>query len=125
MARSLAGKRILVVEDEYFIASDLKQALEAAEARVIGPVATLGAALLLAEAEQLDAAILDVNLEGDFSFPLAEQLTQKGVPYLLLTGYDGWALPDKYRDVPRVAKPFAPSAVVSSIEGLVAAEEAV
>jgi DNA-binding response OmpR family regulator len=124
MAGALSGKRILIVEDEYFIASDMQQALVREGAIVAGPVPTLSGGLALVASERIDCAILDVNLEGDVSFPLARQLQEMGVPYLLLTGYDGWSLPAEYRGVPRIAKPFAVSGVVSMLERLVTTEEA-
>ena len=114
----LAGKRILVVEDEYFIAADLKRALGQRGAAVVGPVADLAAGLEMARTEPLDAAILDVNLEGAFSYPLADRLAAAGVPHLFLTGYDPWALPEAYRDRPRVAKPFVLGALIETVERL-------
>lgn len=123
MSGKLSGKRILVVEDEYFIASDLKRALAGAEAEVVGPVGDLESGLRLAEDGPLDAAVLDVNLSGVFSYPIAEKLAGASVPHLFLTGYDGWALPDRHRDTPRVAKPFTVVTVVAEVERLCAKEE--
>ena len=122
--RRLTGKRILIVEDEYFIASDLKRALDEREAVVLGPMASLGAGLAALDGGgRIDMAVLDVNLNGDESFEIADRLTQRGVPIMFLTGYDGWALPSAHRGTPRLAKPFAPDAVVRVIERLVAAAE--
>lgn len=119
MASALDGKRILVVEDEYFIASDIKRTLKKAGAIVVGPVGTLKGGLSLAE-EQIDAAVLDVNLEQAMSFPIADRLQTLDIPYMFLTGYDGWSLPAEYRDAARLAKPFPPQSVVSMIEKLIA-----
>ena len=118
----LAGKTILVVEDEYFIASDLKRALEKEDATVVGPAGNIGKGLSLLGEEPIDAAILDVNLEGTTSYPIADRLGEQSVPYVFLTGYDGWALPDAYRDAPRVAKPFSMRAVLACVEQLVGVE---
>lgn len=115
----LAGRKILVVEDEYFIASDLKRMLIGEGAAVVGPVGDLASGMSLAE-EQLDAAVLDVNLENVMSFPIADRLQGRNVPYMFLTGYDGWALPPDYRDATCLAKPFATGAVVSMVEKLIA-----
>ena len=106
MSDDLKTKRILIVEDEYFIASDLSRALIAAGAEVVGPVGDLTAGLHLAGTEDIDAAILDVNLDGTMSYPIADRLAQTQVPHLFLTGYDGWSLPATYRDIPCLAKPF-------------------
>lgn len=115
---SLAGKRILAVEDEYFIADDIRRALMREEVEVLGPVQTVDAALAIAEAERLDAAILDVNLHGTMSFPIADRLNEQGVPYALATGYDDWALPERFGAAQRVAKPFHMPTVVELLERL-------
>ncbi|MEH3048410.1 response regulator [Sphingomonas adhaesiva] len=120
----MTGKRILIVEDEYFIASDLKRALGDQDAVVLGPVGSLDAGLAaVAAAEPIDLAVLDVNLDGAESYPIADRLAELGVPFMFVTGYDDWAMPRAYRDTPRLAKPFPPGAVVRAIERLVAAPE--
>lgn len=106
MSDELKAKRILVIEDEYFIASDLARALIAAGAEVVGPAGDLAAGLRLADGEEIDAAILDINLDGAMSYPIADRLTQAQVPHLFLTGYDGWSLPTAYRNIPCLPKPF-------------------
>lgn len=120
MTGRLSGKRILVVEDEYYIAADLQQALEAEEATVVGPVARVADALERAS-EPLDAALLDVNLHGEASFAIAERLTRAHVPYMFLTGYDSWAMPGQYAEVPRLTKPFVMARVVEAVEQMVTA----
>lgn len=79
MTGVLAGRRVLVVEDEYFIAVDLKRALSKEGALVVGPVRDLAAGLSLAD-EPIDAAILDVNLEEAMSYPIADRLRDRKVP---------------------------------------------
>lgn len=115
---SLKGRRILIVEDEYFIASDLKRVLESVEADVIGPVGDLASGLDLAYREALDAAILDVNLEGTLSYRLADFLAQHHVPHAFVTGYDGWSMPEAYRDRPRITKPFTDISVLAAVAAL-------
>ena len=105
MTEGLTGKRILIVEDEYFIAADLKRALAEAGAIVVGPAGTLASAQALID-DDIDLALLDVNLDGEHSYPLANRLHERAVPFAFLTGYDQWALPPAYRDVPRLDKPF-------------------
>jgi len=119
MAEMLAGKRILVVEDDYFIASDIRRMLQGQGAVVVGPVGDLQAALSLAE-EPIDAAVLDVNLEEATSYPVADRLGTRDIPYMFLTGYDGWSLPPDYRGAARLAKPFGANAVVAMLEVLMA-----
>lgn len=118
MTGVLAGKRVLIVEDEYFIATDIKRTLKREGAEIVGPVGNLESGLSLAD-EDLDAAILDVNLEEASSYPIAERLRDRRVPYLFLTGYDAWALPAEHRDTARLAKPFPPQSVVTMVEALV------
>lgn len=116
----LTDKRILVIEDEYFIASDLQRALVAEGATVVGPTGDIGVGLGLARDERLDGALLDVNLGGSFIYPLADELKARGVPWLFVTGYDNWSLPSAYRDAPLVAKPFSMTVVVDAIARLMA-----
>ena len=122
MTGALAGKRILVVEDEYFIASDIKRSLNKEGAVVVGPVGNLAGGLSLAE-EPIDAAVLDVNLDQAMSYPIADRLRTRSIPYMFLTGYDGWSMPAEYRDAARLAKPFPPQTVVAMVEKLVSIEQ--
>lgn len=117
MTGALTGKRILIVEDEYFIAADLKRAISQQGAEIVGPVGNLKAGLDLAS-EPIDVAVLDVNLEEALSYPIADRLRSSGVPYVFLTGYDGWSLPAAYQDDVRLAKPFAIQSVVAAVEKL-------
>ena len=107
LAAAVRGRRVLVVEDEYMLAQDLRQELEGMGAEVLGPVPSVAGALaLLAGTAVPDAAILDVNLGGEMVFPVAEALRERGVPFIFTTGYDGWSLPPAYAEVPRCEKPF-------------------
>ncbi|WP_027133192.1 response regulator [Geminicoccus roseus] len=104
----LRGRIILVVEDEFFIADDLAATLEGHGARVVGPVGSLTKAMALMEScGRLDAAVLDVNLNGELCFPLAGSLIQRGVPFLFTTGYDEQGIPPDLRHVPRLEKPIS------------------
>ena len=99
------GKRILVVEDEYYIADDLRRAIDRAGASIMGPVGNVAAALAAIDRERPDAVILDVNLNGDPSYAVAERLEREAIPFIFFTGYDGWSLPGQHRDTPRLTKP--------------------
>lgn len=104
---SLRGCRVLIVEDEYLIADDLRNALTGAGAEVLGPIGSVeGATDFIAGEPRIDAAILDVNLRGEMVFPVADALRERGVPFAFATGYDQWALPDRFADAPRYEKPF-------------------
>lgn len=103
----LKGLRVLVVEDMLMVAEMIADMLDSAGARVVGPVGRVGAALDLARQAELDGALLDVNLAGESSGPVAEALCDRGIPFIFLTGYsDTSALPAAFRETPRVLKPF-------------------
>lgn len=121
----LARWRVLVVEDQYFLANDMQRALQAAAATVVGPVPTLAQAARIVRTEQLDAAVLDVNLRGQPVFPIMDMLMARGVPFALMTGYGRWAIPAAYRDLPRMEKPVAPRRIVAVLAGLRAGPAAV
>jgi CheY-like chemotaxis protein len=109
---SLSGRRVLVVEDEFFLADDLAQAVAQLGAEVIGPVPTRKEALaLLAAAGKVDLAVLDINLEDEAVFPVADVLVEQGVPFLFATGYDQASIPARYQHVPRWEKPFDPQSL--------------
>lgn len=120
MNDTLAGKRILIVEDEFFIAADLRRVLQDEGVIVVGPTGDLSAGLALASDEALDAAILDVNLDGAPSYPIAATLCGRSVPFLFVTGYDDWALDEAYRMSPRISKPCNSGMIVQAIEQMIA-----
>ena len=116
---ALAYRRVLIVEDEYFLADDMAQALEKLGAQVVGPVPTTGAALELLSDKPVDAAILDINLKGQMVFPVADTLREQGVPFVFATGYEENAVPEDYRDVPRWEKPFRPEDLAKALPQLI------
>jgi DNA-binding LytR/AlgR family response regulator len=115
---ALAGRRVLVVEDEYLLAAEVVKDIRALGAEVIGPVATVDDALdLLAETERLDAALLDLNLCGEMAFPIADALMERGVPFVFATGYDRFAIPPRYAAVRRFEKPVDIRALAGLLSG--------
>lgn len=112
----IRGRRILVVEDEFLIAEELRDALEELGAEVIGPVATVDAALAVVRSLQaLDAATLDMTLGREKSCRVAEALLERGVPFVLVSGYGERGLPEALRSVPRCEKPFDISKIVEAL----------
>ena len=99
------GRRILLAEDEYLIAEAMRRNLEKAGATVVGPVASVVAALALVESEQIDGALLDVSLRDQEVFPVADALFARGIPFLFATGYGATDLPTQWRIAPRCEKP--------------------
>jgi DNA-binding response OmpR family regulator len=110
------GLRVLVVEDTLLVAEMIEDELQEIGCDVVGPVPRLAQALALAKTERLDGALLDVNLAGEYTFPVAEVLTERNVPFAFLTGYGDAGLPPAFRSIPRLTKPFA----FSDLETLIA-----
>jgi DNA-binding LytR/AlgR family response regulator len=106
-SNGLRNRRLLIVEDDYMIAVELAQSLEALGVEVIGPAASVEDALALVEQEggRMDGAVLDINLRGRRVYPVAEVLTARGVPFVFATGYDAMMIPEDYAGVPRCEKP--------------------
>ncbi len=100
----LSGKRVLVVEDEYVIASDLSHRLKAVGVKVAGPVATVDQALALAD-DGLDAAVLDLNLHEVMAYPVARELERRGVPFVVTTGYEKSSISEPYMHMRTLEKP--------------------
>lgn len=119
MTLALSGKRILVVEDESILGMLLEEALIQEGAQVVGPAATLAEALELATEADLDAAVLDVNLAGLESYPVAELLEQRCVPYVFATAYGRHSNP-RLENARMIRKPYALRELVEALGSLVA-----
>lgn len=104
---SLDGARILVVEDEFFIADDLVRALRKSGAKPVGPVGSAADARRLLKKERPDAAILDLNLRGEIASDLIEQLADERVPCLIVSGYSEQSFPEEFKHFPSFEKPVA------------------
>lgn len=103
----LAGRRVLVVEDEWLLASDTARALQQAGAIVVGAVANLQDALsLVGEAGPFDAALLDIKLGAEMAYPVADRLREMAVPFAFVSGYAPGVRPARFEDVPFHEKPF-------------------
>jgi CheY-like chemotaxis protein len=112
----LTGRRILVVEDEYFLADDIGRAFRALGAEIAGPVGHLEDALeILNDGGILDAAVLDVNIRNEMIFPLARQLRARGVPFVFTTGYDKITVGPEFQDVPLWEKPIDVAAMAQKL----------
>jgi CheY-like chemotaxis protein len=102
----LFGRRILVVEDEIFVVWMLEEILSGLGYKIVGPAARVNEALALIEAESIDAALLDLNLNGEKSYPVADALIARGVPFFFSTGYNKDSLLNDYRGFPILQKPY-------------------
>jgi CheY-like chemotaxis protein len=108
--------RVLVVEDEYIIATDICLELAAEGFEVVGPAGTLDHAFALAATTaDLDAAVLDVNIGGHPIFGVADILSSRRIPFVLASGYDQALLPARHRNVPKFEKPLILRDVVDAL----------
>jgi CheY-like chemotaxis protein len=114
-APDLHGLRILVVEDMLLVADVIVEELLDHGCSVAGPVARLEHGLALAACEELDGALLDVNLAGERCFPIADELARRSIPYAFLTGYGEGGIPPEYQHAPRLVKPFQPQALIELV----------
>ena len=111
----LRGARVLVAEDEYTIAMFLVDFLEMKDVQVVGPAGNLKALGELLDTNDVDVALLDINLGGELVYPLADRLRAQGVPFLLTSGYDD-NVPARFADAPRCAKPYRLEALARALE---------
>jgi PAS domain S-box-containing protein len=109
--RSLADKRLLVVEDELLVGMLVKSMLDDLGAAVVGPCGRLADGLAAAKTERFDGAILDLNLAGEAADPLADLLLARGVPFVFITGYQRESLDRRYANVPMLQKPIDAAAL--------------
>lgn len=115
---SLQGARVLVVEDEYYIADDLRRTLHTAGARVVGPCSTLAKANDAIDTGEFDCAVIDLNLHGESAVPIADRLLREGRSFAIATGYGSDVIPSTLKGVPRIEKPFDPPALLEVIKQL-------
>lgn len=110
----LNGLRILVVEDDYYLATDAKTTIQEAGGKVVGPFATVGEARAAFDADGADLAVVDINLGDGPAFDFARHLHSAKLPFLFATGYDQAVVPDDLKTIVRLEKPFRPAELVSA-----------
>ncbi len=116
--RDLSGAHILVVEDEYDLATRMQRDLTERGVDVVGPVPSVADAFeLMSATPSLDGAILDVNLQGELAFPLAEALRKRNIPFVFVSGYDRPIVPQEFQDVRFYSKPVVPGEIAASLLG--------
>lgn len=120
----LAGRRVLIVEDEYFLADDLRLMLVEQRVNVVGPVPSLSAGLSVIESDGLDCAVLDVNLGGEDVFAICNALARRNIPFLFVTGFGSGQIPPEFRHVPRLDKPLDRAALFDALRELMPASQA-
>ena len=115
---TLNGCSVLVVEDDFYLAEDNREALEEAGATVLGPYGEEEDALGYIVESRPDIAVLDLNLGSGPSFRVPRAVKAIGVPMLLVTGYDDDILPPDLVDTPRLRKPISSAKVVATVAEL-------
>ncbi len=116
---SLTGRVVLLVEDSVIIALDLEDLLKSRGAAEVLSVATIGAGREILAHALPDVALLDINLGAETSIPLADDLQDRRIPYLFLSGYGVEVdLTDRHRGAPRIGKPIDRDALLEAIDSL-------
>jgi CheY-like chemotaxis protein len=118
-----SGRRILLVEDEPIVAWLLNDILVDLGLAVVGPASSVNQALAMIDAESIDLAVLDVNLKGQMSYPIADVLVARGVPFVFSTGYDIGRLQAGYRTFPALQKPFHRAELTDTLAKLLMSKE--
>jgi DNA-binding NtrC family response regulator len=111
----LKGCRVLIIEDEFFLADDLERALRDDGAEVIGPVGERSEAMRLIDCDGFDVAIIDLNLRDESAYPLADELERKGIPFIFATGYSSAMIPERYSRILRWEKPYEVDGIVEGL----------
>ena len=112
--------RVLIVEDEWLIAASLEDDLREAGFDIVGPAPTLVAARKLLDEQHFNAAVLDVTLGEEKSYPIARLLIERGIPFLFLSGYTEGDLPVEFNGAPLMTKPANGALVARAIKALLA-----
>ena len=119
----ISGRKVLIVEDEMIVAWLLEDMLAELGCAVVGPAASVKQAMAMIDAAPIEVAVLDVNLNGEMSYPVADALTARGVPFVFVTGYDKNRMLDGYRALPVLQKPFHRSELTDTLAQLLASAE--
>jgi CheY-like chemotaxis protein len=116
----LSGRRVLVVEDEYFLADEIVQALATFGAGIVGPFGELQEATQIVDDNvAIDAAIIDINLRSEMVFPLARTLRARKIPFVFTTGYDSSSIAAEFQDIRLWEKPLDVAAMTHELTKLI------
>ena len=112
------GTRVLLVEDQVLVSMYLAGMLTEIGCDVVGPAATVASALEMARSQSLEGAVLDINMRGEYSFPVARELRDRGIPFFFTTGHSDAILPDDLQGVPCLTKPVSMHRFAELVRGL-------
>jgi CheY-like chemotaxis protein len=118
MDKLLSGRSILVVEDEMLVLLNIEDMLADHGCTSVSAAANANQALSLIDAQDFDAAMVDLNLNGEKSYRVADALAARGVPFVFSTGYSGDSLDERYRDRPVLGKPYRDDELVETLTRL-------
>jgi DNA-binding response OmpR family regulator len=122
--RRESDPRVLIVEDEWLIAAEVERELNEAGFATVGPVPSIERALAAIERGSIDAAILDIRLQSEDSYPVANALTARRIPFLFMTGYSAEELSAPYCGHACLTKPFSSQGLIEAVAGMLAREPA-
>jgi two-component SAPR family response regulator len=117
-SHALDGRCVLVVEDQYLVADEIRRMIIGMGGDVLGPAPRSAAALSLLSNASVDFALLDINLGDGDAYPVAAELMRREVPFIFATGYEPWVIPEAFRSVPRLDKPLTPKTLADAVQRL-------
>lgn len=103
---TISGLRTLLVEDEALVAMLLEDMLVELGHQVMATVSRRGEAFRLIDEMPVDLAVLDINLDGEQTYPIASVLSSRQIPFIFSTGYDSAGIHEDWRHIPLLQKPF-------------------
>lgn len=116
--KSLSGKSVLIVEDNFLLAEDLRSTVERTGARIVGPIGDASQALTAAQEKKIDVALLGVGLSDQSCIAVARVLAYRLIPFIIITGYVRDALPPEFENALYLAKPVMTDSVLNVISAL-------
>jgi DNA-binding NtrC family response regulator len=114
----LAGRSVLIVEDQYLVAQAMCRSVEELQGHVLGPAPNVAAALAILDAETTHLALLDVNLGEEKIFPVLSELNRRRIPFIFTTGYESSALSPGHPAAPHLEKPVTTRALAEAVRKL-------
>jgi two-component SAPR family response regulator len=111
----LQGCRVLIVEDQFLLAEEMSAIIRGMGAEVVGPFATTAASLRLLADASVDLAILDINLDGEQVYVVAQELRLRNIPFFFATGYEPWVVSLQFQDAPHLEKPVNSFSLIQAI----------